>query len=75
MKPGQKAILTALPPGLLDDLPEEDQKAISEIVGKPIRLVGFDDIGRAELEFQEQDGTIHYIFVTREFIRPAVDQT
>jgi hypothetical protein len=69
MKPGQKAILTALPPGFLDDLPEEDQRAISAVVGTPVRLLGFDDIGRAELEFQEQNGTFHHIFVARKFIQ------
>jgi len=71
MKAGQKAILTALPAGFLDDLPEEDQRAISAVVGTPVSLVGFDDIGRAELEFQEQDGTFHTIFVAQEFIQPA----
>jgi hypothetical protein len=71
MRPGQKAILTALPTGFLDDLPEEDQRAISAVVGTPIRLLGFDDVGRAELEFQEQNGTFHTIFVDRKFIQPV----
>jgi hypothetical protein len=73
MKPGQKVILTALPPGFLDDLPEEDQRAISAVVGTRIRLRGFDDVGRAELEFQEQNGTFHTIFVARKFIQPIDD--
>jgi hypothetical protein len=71
MKAGQKVILNALPAGFVDDLPEEDQRAISAVVGTAILLVGFDDIGRAELEFQEQDGTYHTIFVAREFIQPG----
>ena len=71
MKAGQKVILTALPAGFVDDLPEEDQRAISAVVGTAILLVGFDDIGRAELEFQEQDGTYHTIFVARKFIQPG----
>jgi hypothetical protein len=70
MKAGQKVILTTLPAGFVDDLPEEDQRAVSAVVGTAILLVGFDDIGRAELEFQEQDGTYHKIFVAREFIHP-----
>jgi hypothetical protein len=70
MKVGQKVILTSLPAGFVDDLPEQDQRAIAAVVGTAILLVGFDDIGRAELEFQEQDGTYHKIFVAREFIHP-----
>jgi hypothetical protein len=69
MKPRQKAILTELPPGFLDDLPEEDQKAILDIVGKPIRFVGFDDSGQAELEFREANGTRHLIYVAPKCIR------
>jgi hypothetical protein len=30
----------------MDDLPDEDQKAISEIVGKPITFNGYDELGR-----------------------------
>jgi hypothetical protein len=71
MKAGQKVILTGLPAGFADDLPEEDQRVISAVVGTAILLVGFDDIGRAELEFQEYDGTYHKIFVARKFIQPA----
>jgi hypothetical protein len=71
MKPRQKAILAELPPEFLDDLPEEDQKAILDIVGKPIRFVGFDDLGQAELEFREANGTLHFIYVAPKFIRPA----
>src|SRR6478752_613634 len=52
-KVGDKVVLVALPPGLLDGLPEEDQRAISAMVGKSVLLVGFDDFGRAELEFDD----------------------
>jgi len=69
VKSTQKAILTELPPGFLDDLPEKDQRALLATVGTAIRLVGFDDIGQAELEFQERDGTFHTIFVARKFIQ------
>jgi len=46
---GRKVILTGLPPGFLDDLPEEDQRAISAVVGKAVKLLGYDQDGRAEL--------------------------
>ena len=71
LKPGSVVVLTALPPGLLDGLPEEDQRTISEIVGKRILLVDYDDDGRAELEFKDSQGIIHFIYVASEFIRPA----
>jgi hypothetical protein len=61
VKPRQKEILTQLPPGLLNDLPEEDQKAISDVVGKPIEFVGYDEDGRAELTFTDGNEVFHSI--------------
>jgi hypothetical protein len=55
-RPGDKVVLIEVPPGLLDDLPTEDRKAISNVVGKPIVLNEYDDDGRAELEFNDADG-------------------
>jgi hypothetical protein len=62
LKPGQKVFLKTLPPGFIDDLPTEDQQAISAVVGKPIALNGYED-GRAELEFTDGEGVIHMIYV------------
>ncbi len=50
---GEQVIFLALPRGLLDGLPEEDQRAILAMVGKPVMLVGYDEDGRAELEFDD----------------------
>lgn len=63
--------LIEVPPGFIDDLPRADQKAISAIVGQPILLVGYDDDGRAELEFKERNGTFHKLYVKPSFIRPV----
>jgi len=68
-KPGERVVLEKLPPGLLDGLPEEDQRAISAIVDFPIRFLGFDDDGRLELEFVEEGGTIHSIYVGRQSVK------
>ena len=68
-KPGEWVVLTEVPPGMLDDLPFGDQQAIVEVVGKPIVLRGYDDDGRAELEFEDRDGNGHVIFVDLRFIR------
>ena len=69
--PGDPVVLEEVPQGLLDGLPKEDQQAISEIVGKPIRLNKYDEDGRAELEFTDQLGVIHFIYVRPESLRPA----
>ena len=70
-KPGDSVVLTEVPPGLLEGLPSEDQTAIVEVVGKQVLLVGYEDDGRAELEFTDEHGTIHFIFVNPTFIRAA----
>ncbi|HEV2205303.1 MAG TPA: hypothetical protein VGR36_02110 [Candidatus Acidoferrales bacterium] len=70
-KPGDKVILVGLPPHFLNDLPAEDQRAISGIIGSPIRLNAYDEYGRAELEFKEKNGTIHFIYVERRFLKAA----
>ena len=69
VKPGQMVVLVEVPPGLLDDLPVEDQQAINEVVGKPIQLNEYDEDGRVELEFRDGNGASHYIYVNPEFIR------
>jgi hypothetical protein len=69
--PGDSVVLTEVPAGFLNDLPIEDQRAISEVVGKPVRLNEYDDAGRAELEFTDRDGNFHFIYVTPNFIRAA----
>jgi hypothetical protein len=52
-KPGETVVLTTVPPGYLDGLPQEDQNAITAMVGKPVLLVGYDEDGRAELSFDD----------------------
>lgn len=69
--PGDMVVLTAIPQGFLDDLPEEDQQTIREIVGKPVLLNEYDDAGRAELEFNDREGYPHFIFVAADFIKAA----
>jgi len=69
--PDEMVVLIKVPPGMLDDLPPEDQQAIAAVVGKPIRLNEYDDTGRAELEFKDRDGHLHYIWVAPEFIKAA----
>ena len=72
---GERVVLVSLPPGLLVGLPDEDQRAIKAIVGKPVKFLGYDEIGRAELEFDdpfdprtENYSHTHSIWVEPEFI-------
>jgi len=71
-KPGDKVVLIAVPPGMLDDLPSEDQQARMQLVGKPILLTGYNESGRAELEFRIGSADFRFICVSPEFIRKAV---
>jgi hypothetical protein len=67
--PGDTVVLMQVPAGLLNDLPSEDQEAIRDRVGKPIKLNDYDEAGRAELEFKDRDGILHYMYVQPRYIR------
>lgn len=57
------------PAALLSGLPEEDQSAIRDIVGKPVLLDEYDEDGRAVLKFTDAAQVIHFIFVNPDLIR------
>jgi hypothetical protein len=60
--------LSETPPALLEGLPAEDQRAVVHAVGKPIRVAGCDEDGRAELQFTDSAGLIHYTYVSPSLI-------
>ena len=63
-KAGDLVLLKTLPPGFVDDLPRSEQVAILNAVGSAVLLLGYDDDGRAELQFADATtGFIHSIFV------------
>ncbi|HVO60593.1 MAG TPA: hypothetical protein VMT53_06635 [Terriglobales bacterium] len=66
--PGQNVKLRALPAGFLDGLPQEDQKAILNVVGKRILLTRYEEDGRAELAFRDAEGDLHTIYVEPNYI-------
>ena len=68
-RPGDVVLLTALPVGFIDDLPEEEQRAISARIGRPILLLKYEQDGRAALEFMDKDDGIHTLYVAPKFIR------
>ena len=55
--------LLGLPPGFVDDLPQEDQWALLAAVGKDVSFNGNDEYGRAELEFKDNRGIWHSIYL------------
>lgn len=63
-------VLTDVPPGLLSGLPEQDQAALTTMRGQLVLLVGYDEDGRAELEFNDHEGSTHTIWVNPSFIEP-----
>lgn len=67
-KAGATVLLIEVPKGMLEGLPPEDQEAIVDAVGKPIRLNTYDEDGRAELEFVDRNGVVHFIYVKPDFI-------
>ncbi|MGB2642249.1 MAG: hypothetical protein WBG02_08875 [Candidatus Acidiferrum sp.] len=68
-KPGEMVVLTGLPTGFLSDLSRQDQLAISDMVGKEIRLNRYGEDGRAELEFKDNNGTVHFVYVNPPFVK------
>jgi hypothetical protein len=61
-------MLRALPAGFVDDLSTEDQNAILDVVGKRLLLKAYEEDGRAELEFTDQQGVIHAIWLDPKYI-------
>jgi hypothetical protein len=71
LQPGTRVVLKGLPPRFSSNLPLSDRRAIAEVVGRVITFVDYDDAGRAEVQFTDKRGVIHFIYVKPEFIRRA----
>ena len=69
-RPGYQVIIRALPPGFLNGLPREDQEEMAAVVGRPVVLNGYDGDGRAELQFTDSRGHIHFVYLNPTLIRP-----
>ena len=67
-KPGDKVILNGLPPNWLDSLPKSDQRAIAKVIGTEVLLLDYDEDGRVELEFTDEAGIIHAIYLDPKYI-------
>ena len=70
MQPGDLVVLLSVPPALFCDFSEEDQRSIRSVVGKPVRFIGL-AYGQAEIEFKDDRGDRHTIWVDTDRIKPG----
>ena len=70
LQPGDFVVLLSIPPLLIRGLPDEDQAAIRDAVGKRVLFAGF-SYGKAEIEFKDSHGDDHTIWVDTDQIAPA----
>jgi hypothetical protein len=64
-KIARKVTLLGLPFGFMDNLPQEDQRALLAAVGSQVKFNGYDE-RRAELEFRDDEGSWHFIYLDPE---------
>ena len=70
LQPGDLVIIMSVPRTLLSGLPEDDQIAIRSVIGKPVKFAGI-SYGQAEIEFRDDRGDEHTIWIDAEQIKPA----
>ena len=58
--------MLGLPFGFMDNQPQEDQRALLAAVGSQVKFNGYDEHGRAELEFRDDEGSWHFIYLDPE---------
>lgn len=64
LREGASVRLLRAGPELLRGLPEDDQEAIQRATKEvDMLMVGSDDFGNVELEFDDSEGDTHWIFV------------
>jgi len=56
-------LINRIPDDLLKELLVEDQEAIKKCVGKRLIISGFDSNGNAEIEFIDEQGHQHTIWI------------
>jgi hypothetical protein len=71
-RPGDLVLLAGVPEGLIDDLPPEDQHALVMAVGTYVVFVGWDEGGRAEVQFEDSERGIHFLYVAAHFVKTVV---
>jgi len=74
LKEGDTVILLQAPNELLSDLPDEDQTAINDQIGKTMSIQGFDEYSHVELEFVSEDEMMHFIWVDSSNLRKSAEK-
>ena len=69
LKPGDLVEVCEVPEWLLSGLPPEDQAAIQQKIGATVEIVGFDDHGHAELEFNHPKDAPRTIWIDPRCLR------
>jgi hypothetical protein len=69
LKLGDTVEVCEIPDWLLSGLPAEDQAAIVGKVGTKVAVVGFDDYGHAELEFNKPENAPRTIWIDPRCLR------
>ena len=67
-KVGDKVILKGLPDKISHKSSKVGKERHLEKIGRPHMLTAYEPDGRAELEFSDSNGVIHYIYVNSSFI-------
>jgi hypothetical protein len=65
LREGMTVRLLRAPDELLFELPKVDQQAIKSAIRQDLLIVGSDDFGNIELEFDDNAGTTHCILSNR----------
>lgn len=66
---GDVVLLVKVPDSLLSGLPVEDQDAIRSQIGKVLKVDAFDNYGNAEVEFVDNNGDLHTIWVNSTYLK------
>jgi hypothetical protein len=73
IKPGDMVVLVSVPSSLIDNLPVDDQIAIRSAIGKKVTFAGI-SYGQAEIEFIDESGNRHTIWVDKTRIKSLDEQ-
>jgi hypothetical protein len=72
LQKGDTVIVKEIPATLITGLPNEDQEAILECVGKAFRIAGFNSLGEAEIEFTDSSNDGHTIWLETKSVEKQI---
>lgn len=63
LRRGDVVTVESIPESLVRGLPQSDQRAINDCLGRSFKISGFNDQGEAEIEFTEAEDEFHTIWI------------